>query len=270
MKKNNKQYEILILAVLVIILAGYAVTVYLIGPIRAETERVNQLVTQKEAEIKTTYFTVSSYESKSRRLTELSAGLRSAAEAFYAAEKEDAYLDLVNLNVKDCKVTFSSLNASEAPLRAVSLYADSDAGARMLNELTADPKMSGSRLIKNGGFADWYEKVSGNAGRLEKEVTVTTMTVEATGKYSAVMKFLGGLTEGGKTVICNSMTLDIAENVELSAPSDPEARLVVTLLFLRVPGAGEMSGIPAPEPLPAYVFPQDIIDGSYRRSGGLF
>lgn len=271
--KKNQSIEVLLLVVLLIILAGYAVIHYLVKPVRAEIDQVRQDVTLKENELKAEYVRIGNYKKNSDRLTDLSRILLRQADSFYAKEKEEVYLDKISISVTDCKVTFTSLSALEGNMKSAALSAGNASPSEVLAYVMKEEKLAGSKLVTENGYAKYFDKLKESGGRLETDVLTTTMTVEASGKYNNVTAFLKGVLNGAKNVVCTSATLDLPENVSLKAGTNPSARLNMTLVFVSVPNINQMCNVEDPEPLPAFTFPQDVIDGSFRSSdllGNLF
>ncbi len=263
--KKNQQIEILILVILAIILASYLSVVYLIKPVRENTRTIESQIDEKEKNVLQKYAEAKKYEKTGERLELLSEALKSYAGKFSAGSDEDACLEKVSVSVKDCKVTFASLTASEGQFRFSSFANGEDASSGAYADLSENEALKGSDLMKRDRFIAYYNELKASGGRMEKELQALTMTVEASGKYGDVLSFLQALTEKNENVVCNSMQLDIAENISLKAPSDPEARLEVSLTFLTLPSVETMTDVGNAEELPAYKLPADVADGSYRR-----
>lgn len=263
--KKNQPIEILIIVILAIILLSYIAVTYLIKPVISETEAINDRIFQKEAAIKTTYFTVSSYQAKSESLQKLTSALVPYSEKFYSLENEADYLENINVQVKDCEVGFVSLAALEEPFKVTGAE-NTEAICKAISE---DKNLRKSSQMSKERYDAYFEQLRADEGRFGSDVRTETLTVEATGDYLGIMAFLEKLTSNDKNVLCNSLTFDIAENISLRASADPAVRIVISLTFIRIPEIASMCDIPVPEPLPVYNFPQSIIDGTYRTSGGL-
>lgn len=264
--KKNQQTEILIAVVLAIVLLCYFGVVYLIRPINEKIDQVNQNITIEEAQVKNTYATITEYGPRKERLEQLATALSKYSGAFYSTEKEDAYLERLSMSVKSCSVDFTSLTAFESQFKMASVYANSDAADRIYSMISADANLKKSDLSKKTKFNTYFSEMKASGGRMENEVVTTTMTIEASGEYNDILAFLKSLMSDGKNIICNNLTLDIAENTSLSAPASPQTRLVATLIFVTIPDIGSLCTVPEFGQLPYYVFPQDILDGSYRNS----
>ncbi len=260
---KSKNYEVLILVFLMAVILVYAGTVYLIKPLRSRIDEVSQRITMTENEIKTMYYTVSSYPSKCEYLKQLGEEMAPLAQKFYADEYEEGYLEHIRFQVKSTKVEFASLGAQQGNLKASSLGLSEKSAEAVFAGLGTD---GAAPALKQEKFNNQFKKLVAKDSRLESDIKTTTITLEAFGSYRQILSFIEGLTEGGKSILVSSMTLDIAENISLDAANDPEVRLMITLVFVDIPEAEAMYLIEAPEELLPYNFPQDIIYGTYRSS----
>ncbi len=259
--KKKQNGEILILVILGLILAGYVTVTYLIKPMKAETETVNTQILQKEAELKTRYYTILSYSDKVSRSEELTEAIVPYAELFYADETEHSYLEHIRLNISDCRVDFISLSALENQTRLSAMLGDSVKAGNVYKLLFGGQE---TVLVNSEKFSSFFDELKSKNSRLLSDIQTTTMTVEASGRQSEILAFLHDILAEGKSILCYSMTLDIAENISLYAPSDPEARLELNLVFAEVPDiASYCVGAEAEELVP-FAFPAKILDGSYR------
>lgn len=265
--KKSQSYEILALVILAIILMVYVVMTYLVKPVKARIEETETQITAEETELRTAYGAVEKYASESEKMSALSAAVSGYAEGFLAEDRQGSYLDHISVSVTDCKVTFTSLSALEGKFKGSSLVGDESTADKVFALLSQDDTVKKTSFASEENFRRYFDKLKSSGGRLEEEIRTTTMTVETVGPYQSVLKFLKSLTSGGKRVLCNTMTLEMAENVSLRTGNNPETRLVVTLVYVEMPGAGALCTVPEVKELPKYVFPKDILDGSYRSAG---
>lgn len=266
--KKNQPIEILILAILAVILIVFAANNYLIKPIKAQTAEVEKAVEQKELLLRATNASTLSYDGDKERLAELSKALSSLKPGFYPDSDEEVYLDHVSGAIKDNGMTFSSLSAFEGAFRTASVYPSEKGTKTILSVLSKDKLLENEKVLKPENFGTYVEGLNAKNGRFDKDIPTVTVTLSVEGDYNNVMKYLNDLTGKGKNVICNTMTLEIAENVSLHANSNPKVLVNVTLLFPGVPGISAYCDIAEPDPLPFYQFPEDILDGSYRNNKG--
>lgn len=262
--KKKQSFEVLILGVLAIILFSYLSAVYLIKPINAEIEELNRTIAAKEAEITSAFYTVSAYDAKGNRLKSLKKELIKGTDKFYAIMSETTYLNLIDDNIQNHDITFLSLTADDTPFKASDLSSDKNTAEMICSVLSEDSKINYSTTLKNGKFDSFFEKLQAKGGQFETEVCNTAITLEAEGKYEDILSMIQSILKAGKSIVCNSMTLDIPENVSLKADPNPNVRLVLTLSFVSVPNIAEHYEVKDPKELPQYSFPMDVINGSYR------
>lgn len=262
---SNKSTGVTLLIVLLAVLIGYVGANYLIKPLREETNVIEQTVSTTENELRTRYYLVSSYPFKARYLVSMGDSVAPFVSEFYAGESEEAFLDQIRASIRKAKVEFSLLSAQETQLKLDTLKLDKNSGAEVYRSLVTEES---APLLAANKFDSVYQPLLGKDSRLESETGCTTVTLEVFGTYRQLLSLIESLTGDGKSIICRSMTLDIAENAYLTASADPEARLMVTLDFISVPDAAKFGQTGELAELPAYTFPQDILFGTYRTTDG--
>ena len=268
--KKNQAAEILILVILAIILVSYLTVTYVIKPVKSETKDVNKQIDLKEADIKTTYYTVTSYKAKSETTSGIASALAALRSKFNSEESEDDYLDYVNSSIKACSLNVVSISASEGHMSSADFRDNEEMAEKVFKAVSGDETVKGASVLRRDRFNACYKTVISRDGRLETDILMTTITFELTGSYNNLVKFVKNVNPKGKNIICSEMTLDIPDNVSLNADTNPDARLMITFTFVNVPGMANICNIPEPKELTPYVFPNDIINGSYRKDVNLF
>ncbi len=267
--KKNQSGEILLLVIVLILLGGYAVFHYILTPLKAQINSMNDMILQKELDIKTKYITVSTYPDRCEQLKTLLEKTKEAGSRFYSGEIEDTFLEHIRRNIKESQVDFVSLTAADGTLKIQSLGEDSESGKKIFRSLTeeGDPEAFSQT---EADFLAFFESIQASGGRLETDVKTTEITVEVSGDYSEVLMFLKGITGADRNIICNSLTLEIPDNISLKAADDPFVRASAGLIFPDIPGIAKITESSEPEALSAYSIPQEILDGSYRKEQSFF
>lgn len=258
MKKTS---GLLALAILFSVLIVYAGVTYLIQPVREKIDSVEQEILKTENDIKTTYYTVTSYDAKTAQLMQLGDAIAPVAEKIYSYVPEEVFLDNIRENIQKTGVSFTSMTASSGAMKQGTLGVGTGTASKIYATLVPE---EGEPSLKEDKFNTYYTKLFDKGGRLETDVEAVTVSLEVDGTYNQILNLIAGLTGNGKSVIVNSMTMDIADNISLQAGANPEVRFTVSLVYVEIPDGEQMGHVEEPEALAAYTLPQDILSGSYR------
>lgn len=258
MKKTS---GLLTLAILFSVLIVYVGITYLIQPMRKKIDSVEMEILNTENKIKSTYYTVASYESKSAQLIQMGEAITLMAENFYSNVPEEVFLDNIRGNIQKNGVAFSSMTASSGAVKQGMLSVGTGNASQIYAVLVPEEDES---ALKEDKFDAYFKKLFDKGGRLETDIEAVTVSLEVEGTYNQILNLIAGFTDSGKSVIVNSMTMDFAENISLQAGANPAVRFTVTLVYIEIPDVEQMGKVEEAEPLATYIFPRSILNGSYR------
>lgn len=252
--KRASPFELLLLAVLLVAIIVYGGIRYLVTPLKTEASGLSAQITSEKNELRAAIGSFAGSENKRLQLEELKKATEPYAESFFSGATEDEYLTHIRECLADCKLAFTSLEASDGGFTNVSgVSADT-----LVSVLRNDPTAAGLPIMQDPStLYEWINSARGRGGRFETGVTATTIQVEASGRYNDILTGLQKLLNSSGCVTCSDMTVDLAENVSLKAEQNPEVRMVLTLVFADIPA---MRPVTVPDPVPVYPMPPALVN----------